>query len=269
MPIYQINTTGDVQYLHQDHQGSIRLTTNPNGTTRNTITYETTGHISGNTNWWLEQPLIGFASLQHDTETGYIHTGTRSYDPQSGQYTSSHPLSSIGINPYSFAGGNPSAAGQWVGPTVGWANANGFPFPEFRLDESTLRNPFVQAAVVAIACTASAGWCFAANAAIVALNAYDRYNVHGLSWAFAAGTLFDILLAVIPLKATRTLREVRHAMVNQYGVPLLIYWARPRGATSGLLVRNGTLATGASLASYGVGWVSRDRSVESALGCES
>jgi len=269
VPIYQINTTGEVQYLHQDHQGSIRLTTNPNGTTRNVITYETTGQISGNTNWWIEQPLIGFASLQHDTETGYIHTGTRFYDPQSGQYTTSHPLSSIGINPYSFEGGNPSVAGERVGPTVGWINATGFPFPEFRLDESTLRNPFVQAAVVAIACTASAGWCFAANVAVVALNAYDRYSMHGLSWAFVGGTFFDIFLALIPLKATRTLREVEHAMVNRYGVPLLYYWAPPRGATLGLLARNGAFATGASLTSYGVGRLILDGPVESAPGCES
>jgi hypothetical protein len=55
-PIYQINTTGEVQYLHQDHQGSTRLTTNANGTTRNTITYNAHGEITANTNWWLEQP---------------------------------------------------------------------------------------------------------------------------------------------------------------------------------------------------------------------
>ena len=129
VPIYQVNKTGEVMYLHQDHQGSTRLTTNANGTTRNTISYETNGQIGSNSNWWLEQPLVGFASLQHDTETGYIHTGTRFYDPQSGQYTSSHPLSSIGISPYSFAGGNPtdpfglrgaaSAVGSWFMDTCG------------------------------------------------------------------------------------------------------------------------------------------------------
>jgi RHS repeat-associated protein len=107
VPIYQINTTGDVQYLHQDHQGSIRLTTNPNGTTRNTITYETTGQISGNTNWWLEQPLIGFASLQHDPETGYIYLRARHYDPTTGQFTTVDPLVAITEEPYGYASGNP------------------------------------------------------------------------------------------------------------------------------------------------------------------
>jgi YD repeat-containing protein len=33
-PIYQINHTGEVIYLHQDHQGSTRLVTNANGTVR-------------------------------------------------------------------------------------------------------------------------------------------------------------------------------------------------------------------------------------------
>ncbi|MBK6858605.1 MAG: hypothetical protein IPG97_19165 [Microthrixaceae bacterium] len=182
VPIYQINTTGDVQYLHQDHQGSIRLTTNPNGTTRNTITYETTGQISGNTNWWLEQPLIGFASLQHDPETGYIHTGTRFYDPQSGQYTSSHPLSSIGVSPYSYSGGNPvnpraltgafTAVGGWFSDTCGgsWGAAAG-----------------CAAFALAVAALVLGGW--AAMGGVAGLGATSALSASTLANAFAVASL--------------------------------------------------------------------------------
>ena len=106
-PIYQINTTGDVQYLHQDHQGSTRLTTNPNGTTRNTITYNAHGEITANTNWWLEQPLNGYTGQYHDPETGYIYLRARHYDPTTGQFATLDPLVAMTEEPYGYVGGNP------------------------------------------------------------------------------------------------------------------------------------------------------------------
>jgi len=253
VPIYQINTTGDVQYLHQDHQGSTRLTTNANGTTRNTISYETNGQIGSNSNWWLEQPLVGFASMQHDTETGYIHTGTRYYDPQSGQYTSSHPLASIGINPYSFAGGNPSAIGSDLGTGFSGSWVPGSAFPDFRLDQSILRNPWFQAAVVAIACTASAWSCAAANVVIVTFNAFNRFNDYGFSWQFFVGTVFDVVLALIPIRGVGTLAKEPHAMVNAYSIPLFYYSKPSAGAIRQLWAANGALAAAVSLTSYGFG----------------
>jgi RHS repeat-associated protein len=105
--IYQINTTGEVQYLHQDHQGSTRLTTNANGTTRNTITYNAHGEIIANTNWWLEQPLAGYTGQYHDPETGYIYLRARHYDPTTGQFTTQDPLVAMTEEPYGYVGGNP------------------------------------------------------------------------------------------------------------------------------------------------------------------
>ena len=117
-PIYQINTTGDVQYLHQDHQGSTRLTTNPNGTTRNTITYNAHGEITANTNWWLEQPLNGYTGQYHDPETGYIYLRARHYDPTTGQFTTQDPLVAITEEPYGYVNGNPvnrsDPSGLWL-----------------------------------------------------------------------------------------------------------------------------------------------------------
>jgi YD repeat-containing protein len=45
-PIYQINHTGEVIYLHQDHQGSTRLVTNANGTVRGAMAYDAHGRIT-------------------------------------------------------------------------------------------------------------------------------------------------------------------------------------------------------------------------------
>jgi RHS repeat-associated protein len=108
-PIYQINATGEIIYLHQDHQGSTRLVTNANGTTRGAITYDAHGQITANTNpWILQQPLLGYTGQYHDTETGYIYLRARHYDPTTGQFTSVDPLVSITEEPYGYTGGNPA-----------------------------------------------------------------------------------------------------------------------------------------------------------------
>ncbi len=52
-PIYQVTTSGDVMYYHQDHLGSTRLTTNANGTSRGVLTYGAYGETKSNTNPWL------------------------------------------------------------------------------------------------------------------------------------------------------------------------------------------------------------------------
>ncbi len=111
-PIYQITKTGDVMYYHQDHLGSTRLTTNANGTTRNTISYNAHGEITANTNWWLqEQPLLGYNSQYHDPETGYIYLRARHYDPTTSQFTTVDPLVAVTEEPYGYAGGDP--ANHW------------------------------------------------------------------------------------------------------------------------------------------------------------
>ena len=108
-PIYQINATGEVIYLHQDHQGSTRLVTNANGTVRGTITYNAHGTITANTNpWYLEQPLAGYTGQYHDTETGYIYLRARHYDPTTGQFTTQDPLVAVTEEPYGYVGGNPA-----------------------------------------------------------------------------------------------------------------------------------------------------------------
>jgi RHS repeat-associated protein len=108
-PIYQINQTGEIIYLHQDHQGSTRLVTNANGTTRGAITYDAHGTITANTNpWILQQPLLGYTGQYHDTETGYIYLRARHYDPTTGQFTSIDPIVAITEEPYGYVAGNPA-----------------------------------------------------------------------------------------------------------------------------------------------------------------
>ncbi|MBP7630334.1 MAG: hypothetical protein KA758_07775, partial [Acidimicrobiales bacterium] len=115
-PIYQINHTGEIIYLHQDHQGSVRLVTNANGTTRGAMTYDAHGQITANTNpWYLQQPLLGYTGQYHDTETGYIYLRARHYDPTTGQFTSQDPIVAITEEPYGYARGDVVNSGDPTG----------------------------------------------------------------------------------------------------------------------------------------------------------
>jgi RHS repeat-associated protein len=115
-PIYQINHTGEVIYLHQDHQGSTRLVTNANGTVRGAMAYDAHGAITVNTNpWILQQPMAGYTGQYHDTETGYIYLRARHYDPATGQFTSVDPIVAVTEEPYGYVGGNPANGAD---PTV-------------------------------------------------------------------------------------------------------------------------------------------------------
>jgi RHS repeat-associated protein len=108
-PIYQINHTGEVIYLHQDHQGSTRLVTHANGTVRGAMSYDAHGRVTANTNpWILQQPMAGYTGQYHDTETGDIYLRARHYDPVTGQFTSQDPLVGITEEPYGYVGGNPA-----------------------------------------------------------------------------------------------------------------------------------------------------------------
>ena len=118
-PIYQVTATGDVMYFHQDQLGSTRLVTNANGTTKGTLTYSAYGKVKTNTVPWLqEQPLLGYNSQYHDTETGYIYLRARHYDPATGQFTSVDPLFSVTGEPYGYTRGNPvnrsDPSGLWA-----------------------------------------------------------------------------------------------------------------------------------------------------------
>ncbi|HMS88221.1 MAG TPA: RHS repeat-associated core domain-containing protein, partial [Acidimicrobiales bacterium] len=122
-PIYQINHTGEVIYLHQDHQGSTRLVTNANGTVRGAMAYDAHGAITVNTNpWYLQQPMAGYTGQYHDTETGYIYLRARYYDPVTGQFTSSDPLVALTEEPYGYGGGNP----------VNWWDPSGLVSEDYR-----------------------------------------------------------------------------------------------------------------------------------------
>jgi RHS repeat-associated protein len=108
-PIYQINHTGEVIYLHQDHQRSTRLVTNANGTVRGAMAYDAHGAITANTNpWILQQPMAGYTGQYHDTETGYIYLRARHYDPATGQFTSLDPLVAVTEEPFGYVYGNPA-----------------------------------------------------------------------------------------------------------------------------------------------------------------
>jgi RHS repeat-associated protein len=110
-PIYQLTATGDVLYYHQDHQGSTRLVTNTNGTTRGAITYDAYGKTTADTTpWYLERPLLGYTGQYTDTETGFIYLRARHYDPTTAQFTTQDPIVAQTKEPYGYTSGNPANA---------------------------------------------------------------------------------------------------------------------------------------------------------------
>ncbi len=105
LPIEQINnTTGTVQYLHHDQQGSTRLITGSTGAVEGKCSYSAYGTptCEGSATTPLE-----YDAQYTSSDTGLIYMRARNYDPVTGQFLSVDPAVSITQEPYSYAGDNP------------------------------------------------------------------------------------------------------------------------------------------------------------------
>jgi RHS repeat-associated protein len=105
LPVEQINnTTGTVEYLHHDQQGSTRLITGSTGTVTGKCTYSAYGTptCEGSTT----TPL-GYDSEYTSADTGLVYMRARVYDPATAQFLSVDPLEKLTRAPYNFAEDNP------------------------------------------------------------------------------------------------------------------------------------------------------------------
>lgn len=137
LPAKQINPTGPAYHLHHDGTGSTRVVTSAaDGTVLATATYKPFGGTAAVTDTGGV-----FAKVNHeygggytDTETGFIVTGGRPYDPTTSQHTTESVLGPItGGAGYTttvvpLAGGplnamTPGGFGSSAGPT-GWSSPN-------------------------------------------------------------------------------------------------------------------------------------------------
>jgi RHS repeat-associated protein len=118
LPVEQINnTTGTVEYLHHDQQGSTRLLTGSTGTVTGKCTYSAYGTptCEGTTT----TPL-GYDAQYTSSDTGLIYLRNRVYDPATAQFLTVDPLVKLTGAPYNYAGDNPLNEDDPTG-LLGWS----------------------------------------------------------------------------------------------------------------------------------------------------
>ncbi|MFI4990777.1 MAG: RHS repeat-associated core domain-containing protein [Solirubrobacterales bacterium] len=107
------NSTGVVQYLHHDQQGSTRLLTGSTGTVTGSSTFDGYGNKTGSTG--TATTPLGYDGQYTSSDTGLIYLRARVYDPATAQFLSVDPIEPISRAPYNYAGDNPVTYGDSVG----------------------------------------------------------------------------------------------------------------------------------------------------------
>jgi RHS repeat-associated protein len=98
------NTTGSVQYLHHDQQGSTRLITGSTGKVEGKCSYSAYGVPTCEGS--ATTPL-GYDGQYTSSDTGLVYLRNRVYDPSTAQFMSVDPAVALTRAPYSYAGDNP------------------------------------------------------------------------------------------------------------------------------------------------------------------
>ena len=101
-------------YYHADALGSITRMTGQNGSTVQTIKYDSFGNIKSISNPLLIQPYA-WTGREYDIESGFYYLRNRYYDPKTGRFTTKDPIGFGGgdVNLYVMVGNNPV---NWVDP---------------------------------------------------------------------------------------------------------------------------------------------------------
>jgi RHS repeat-associated protein len=104
LTVEQVSSGGKVQYLHHDQAGSTRLITGETGSVEGKCSYSPYGTPTCEGS--ATSPL-GYDGEYTNSDTGLQYLRARSYDPSTGQFTSSDPIAPLTGEPYSFAGDSP------------------------------------------------------------------------------------------------------------------------------------------------------------------
>jgi RHS repeat-associated protein len=98
------NSTGMVEYLRHDQQGSTRLLTSSTGKVEGKCSYSAYGipDCEGS----ATTPL-GYDAQYTSQDTGLIYMRARTYDPATAQFLSVDPFVALTGEPYSFGEDNP------------------------------------------------------------------------------------------------------------------------------------------------------------------
>jgi RHS repeat-associated protein len=105
MSVEQINnTTGTIQYLHHDLQGSTRLITGSTGKVEGKCSYSAYG--TPTCEGTATTPL-GYDGQYTSADTGLIYLRAREYDPATAQFLTVDPAMAVTEAPYTYAEDNP------------------------------------------------------------------------------------------------------------------------------------------------------------------
>ncbi|MCL2467392.1 MAG: RHS repeat-associated core domain-containing protein [Micrococcales bacterium] len=106
-PLAQVDTNGDVVYLHTDLVGSVRTATADDTHAVCDIDYDPYGQPQPvTTDPCTGVTRFGYAG-QYTDPTGLQYLRNRYYDPDTAQFLSVDPLVEVTGDPYGYAGGNP------------------------------------------------------------------------------------------------------------------------------------------------------------------
>jgi RHS repeat-associated protein len=117
-------------YVGSDQVGTPRVVTNASGTVVKTLSYDSFGVPTADSDPSFELP-IGFAGGLADPATGLVRFGYRDYDPATGRWTARDPVFYAGgqANLYVYVANNPltfrDPTGLWCIEAVGYSGVGG------------------------------------------------------------------------------------------------------------------------------------------------
>ena len=123
VPIEQISSGGQVDYLAQDALGSTRLITDSSGTVVGTTSYSPYGQVTAQSGT-VTTPF-GYAGQYTDATTGLVYMRARWCDPGTGQFLSQDPLVLLTQQPYAYVSDNPLSATDASGLARGLIEGGG------------------------------------------------------------------------------------------------------------------------------------------------
>ena len=117
------NSTPALYYVHNDHLGTPQVMTDNSGQVIWQASYDPFGAatVNGDPDGdGIAVTLnVRFPGQYYDAETGLHYNYFRTYDPETGTYTTSDPIGLAGgLNTYAYVGGNPV---RWVDPLGLWS----------------------------------------------------------------------------------------------------------------------------------------------------
>jgi RHS repeat-associated protein len=104
--VEQVNSsTGAVEYLHHDQQGSTQLITGKMGEVLGSYSYSPYGEVTGHEG--SATTPLGYDGQYTNSDTGLQYLWAREYEPATGEFMTEDPVAALTGVPYGYAHDNP------------------------------------------------------------------------------------------------------------------------------------------------------------------